>query len=35
MNTKVTHSKDQTESHIESPENGNTEYHDNILEYTI
>ena len=27
-NPKVTHTKDQTESQIESPENGNTECHD-------
>ena len=28
INTKVTHSKDQNESQMESPENGNNEYHD-------
>ena len=32
MNTKVTHLKDQTESQTESPENGNTECHDEFLE---
>ena len=34
MNTKVTHSKEQTESQIESPENGNTKCHDEFLEWT-
>ena len=36
MNTKVTHSKDQTESEsqFESHENGNAECHDNVLEST-
>ena len=31
MNTKVTHSKDQTEIQIELHENGNIECHDNFF----
>ena len=34
MNTKVTHLKDQTESQIESPENGNTQSLDKFSEST-
>ena len=31
MNTKVTHSKEQTESQTESSENGNPHCHDNLF----
>ena len=34
INRKVTHSKDQTESQIQSTENGNTECPDKVLEWT-